>query len=40
MVFYILVFIYTERLNELCKEEYLRLSDIEDVSAIIVEHHA
>lgn len=38
MVFYILVFIYTERLNELCKEEYLRLSDIEDVSAIIKNH--
>ena len=36
--FSILIFIYTERLNELCREEYHKLVDKEEVSNIIKNH--
>ena len=35
VMFYILTFVYTEKLDKLCKEEYDRLIDKEDVSKII-----
>ena len=37
-VFSILIFIYTEKLNEICREEYHKLIDKEDVSNIIKNH--
>ena len=37
-LFSILIFIYTDRLNELCREEYHKLVDKEDVSKIIRSH--
>ena len=35
---YILIFIYTDKLNSLCREEYNRLIDKEDVSKVIKNH--
>ena len=35
---FIIIMIYTERLNELCKEEYAKLIDKEDVATIIRNH--
>ncbi len=37
-IFSIIIFIYTEKLNEVCREEYHKLIDKEDVSNIIKNH--